>query len=606
MAEHEVRHLTSKLLIIDDDPTMLEEIRVYFDGRGFSVFTAVDGEYGIAAFSEHQPDLVMLDLKLPGMNGLDVLANLKEISPDTPVIVVTGEGSMRDVVSALRLRAHDFITKPIQDMALLEHCVREALEKFELVVENRKYRRYLEQEIENRTLDMEDSRKRLLEIIDRFHGFIYIVRPDYTFEFMNRKMRSYYGRDAENKFCYQVIFGADEPCDDCHMEEILQKQAIQYEKYNPHYSRWYDMTCFRVFNADTGEYSFQFVAVDITKLKAKEAKFKGNEIRLKKENIRLKATLRQAPGLGAIVGKSTAMQEVYEQILKAAESDANVIVYGDSGTGKELVAQMIHQLSARGENGYVPVNCGAIPDNLFESEFFGYKKGAFTGADMDKDGYLAAANKGTLFLDEIGELNKMMQVKLLRAMEGGRYTPIGSSVSCSADVRIIAATNRNLEEEMHKGRFRQDFFYRIHVVPIHIPPLRERKEDLPLLIQHFVQMFSDEKTIRMIPDYVVERMLAYDWPGNVRELQNAVQQYITLQKMEFIGSGPGKAGGAQELNASSSGPESGENLAQRLQKLEKQIIRQCLEKNRWHKTNTARELGMDRRSLFRKIQNYGL
>ena len=232
--------------------------------------------------------------------------------------------------------------------------------------ENRKYRKFLEYEIEKRTLDLKESQKKLSEIIDRFHGFIYIVTKDYKFEFLNRKMIGYYGKNAKNKYCYEVVFGLNEPCKECPMEEVLKKQTIKYEKFNPNHDRWYEMTCCRVFNANVGEYSFQFIATDITKQKAKEAKIRGSEIRLKKENIRLKSTLRNSSGLGIIVGKSGAMQSVYEQILKAAESDANVIIYGDSGTGKELVAKTIHQLSSRGQNDYVTVNCGAIPDSLFE------------------------------------------------------------------------------------------------------------------------------------------------------------------------------------------------------------------------------------------------
>ena len=596
----------SKILIIDDEPIMLENMAVYLEDSGFSVIKALNGKAGLELFISQQPDLVLLDLRMPGMDGLEVLSRLKKRSPDTPVIVVTGEGGMGDAVSALRLGAYDFITKPLLDMALFEHSVREALEKSNLVLENRKYRKFLEYSVEKRTLELKENQKRLSEIIDRFHGFIYIVTKDYKFEFMNRKMSDYYGKDATNKYCYQVIFGVNEPCKECPMEEVLRNQSVKYEKYNPNHTRWYDMTSFRVFNADMGEYSFQFIATDITKQKAKEEKIKGNEIRLKKENIRLKSTLRHTSGLGTIVGKSQAMETVYEEILKAADSDANVIIYGESGTGKELVAKTIHQLSSRGENDYVTVNCGAIPDSLFESEFFGYKKGAFTGADMDKQGYLAAANHGTLFMDEIGELSKILQVKLLRAMEGGQYTPIGSSAVKEADIRIIAATNRNLEIEMSKDNFRKDFFYRIHIIPIYLPAIRDRKEDLPLLIQHFIQLFSDDNAIRMIPDHIVEKMVAYDWPGNVRELQNAVQQYLTLQKMEFLEVGRDENNLIRELSPAPVDFSSKDSLTQRMQQVEKQIIKHLLEQNKWHKTKTAQDLGIDRRSLFRKIKLFGL
>lgn len=595
-----------KIQIIDDEPIMLKNMAVYMEDSGFEVIQSIDGKSGLETFVAHQPDLVLLDLRMPGMDGLEVLSVLKKRSPDTPVIVVTGEGGMGDAVSALRLGAYDFITKPILDMAILEHSAREALEKSRLVYENRKYRKFLEHEIEKRTWELQESQKRLAEIIDRFQGFIYIISKDYKIVFMNRKMELYYKDEVKDQYCYQVLFSNSQPCPWCPMEKVERRHVVRYEVQSPKNKKWYHVTSSKVAAHDTADFSFQFIVTDITRQKEKEQQIKGNEIRLKNENLRLKSTLKKSSGLGIIVGNSRAMQTVYEEILKAADSDANVIVYGDSGTGKELVAKTIHQLSSRGKEDYVTVNCGAVPDNLIESEFFGYKKGAFTGADVDKQGYLAAANNGTLFLDEIGELGKQMQVKLLRALEGGHYTPIGSSESKNADVRIIAATNRNLEKEVSKGSFRSDFFYRIHIIPIHIPPLKKRKEDLPLLIQHFIQMFSDDSTIRMIPDHIIEKMVNYDWPGNVRELQNAVQQYLTLQKMEFLELEHEKTPVMKEYMTQSKPPGQFTTLTDQMRFVEKQIVRECLEKNKWHKSKTANELGIDRRSLFRKIKALGL
>jgi len=210
---------------------------------------------------------------------------------------------------------------------------------------------------------------------------------------------------------------------------------------------------------------------------------------------------------GQIIGKGPAMQKVYKLISKAAASDVNVVVYGESGTGKELVARAIHDMSDRRDRAFVPVNCRAIPHTLIESELFGYKKGAFTGANMDKHGYLDLAEGGTLFLDEVGELGVNMQVKLLRAIDGGGYFPVGSNKTKNSDFRIIAATNRNLRDQVNRGVIREEFFYRIHVIPITLPPLRDRKEDIPLLIDHFLQLYNNNgKGWLQSPGKIVEAL----------------------------------------------------------------------------------------------------
>ena len=249
---------------------------------------------------------------------------------------------------------------------------------------------------------------------------------------------------------------------------------------------------------------------------------------LHKENVRLRSNIKERYRFGKIIGKSPVMQEIYELILKAAACNVGVIVYGESGTGKELVAEAIHEMSDRKENPFVPVNAGAVPETLLESEFFGYKKGAFTGANTDKRGLLQSADKGTLFLDELGEIGPNLQAKLLRAIEGGGFTPVGGLEAETSDFRIIAATNQDLKQQVKKGLMREDFFYRIHIIPIHLPPLRERKEDIPLLIEHFMQNHPVSKNIPKITVAVMEALTSYDWPGNVRELQNTLNRYVCL------------------------------------------------------------------------------
>ena len=279
----------------------------------------------------------------------------------------------------------------------------------------------------------------------------------------------------------------------------------------------------------------QFIAsfTDITSRKQAELALLESKEHLQKENIRLRSSIRERYRFCDIIGKSPVMQEVYEFILQAAETTANVIIYGESGTGKELVAKAIHETSDRSQKGFVTVHCGAIPETLMESEFFGYKKGAFTGASMDKRGYLDEAHSGTLFLDEVGDIGLNMQVKLLRAISGDGYTPVGSNTIKNADVRIIAATNRNLRDLVRRGVMREDFFYRIHILPIYLPPLRDRKDDIPLLIDYFLQL--QDKKHPPLPGHISEALLNYNWPGNIRELQNVLHRYLTLKRLDFAG-----------------------------------------------------------------------
>jgi len=373
----------------------------------------------------------------------------------------------------------------------------------------------------------------------------------------------------------------------------------------------------------------QFIAsfTDITSRKQAELAMLENQQHLQKENIRLRSSIRERYRFCDIIGKSQSMQEVYEFILQAAATQAHVIIYGESGTGKELVAKAIHATGERSKNDFVTVHCGAIPETLMESEFFGYKKGAFTGANTDKPGYLDEADGGTLFLDEVGEIGLNMQVKLLRAIAGGGYTPVGSSARKNADVRIIAATNRNLRDLVKQGIMREDFFYRIHILPIYLPPLRERKEDMQLLIDHFLHLY--DKNSPPLPGHVTEALLNYGWPGNVRELQNVLHRYLTLKRLDFVG-GPA----VRSVHLEEGLPESGESLKAEsapqvviagekqflrkpveirladstlnLKALEREHIINALSEHHWHRGRTASALGINRKTLFMKMQKFGI
>ncbi len=376
---------------------------------------------------------------------------------------------------------------------------------------------------------------------------------------------------------------------------------------------------------DAGQFIASFT--DITARKQAEAALLESRESLQKENIRLRSSIRERYRFCDLIGKSQGMQEVYEFILQAAATHANVIIYGESGTGKELVAKAIHETSERNKKRFVTVHCGAIPETLMESEFFGYKKGAFTGANLNRRGYLDEAEGGTLFLDEIGEIGLNMQVKLLRAISGDGYTPMGSNVIKKADVRIVAATNRNLRDLVRRGIMREDFFYRIHILPIYIPPLRERKEDLPLLVDYFLELY--DKTHPPLPGHMVETLLNYDWPGNVRELQNVLHRYINLKKLDFAGmptrqqmplegeaTKEGKiltaSADAAVINDSqapttqNNAIKQNEELPGVIKSLEKAHILKVLSENKWHRSRTATALGINRKTLFRKMQNLGI
>ena len=299
-----------------------------------------------------------------------------------------------------------------------------------------------------------------------------------------------------------------------------------------------------------------------------------------------------------IIGKSTAMQNVFQLIKKVANSNSNVLITGKSGTGKELVARAIHQASPRANAPFIPINCGAIPENLFESELFGFKKGSFTGATMDKDGVFRAANGGTLFLDEVGEIPVHIQVKLLRAIESKEIKPLGSNYSVKVDVRVLSATNKNLQKEIEEGNFREDLYYRLNIIEIHLPSLSERREDIPLLVEHFIRKYNKElkRKVRGVDNETMKVLMNYQWKGEVRELENMIERavllcegdYITLENLPPHASAQRFEGYPDELKAA-------------VRQFEKQHISAILRRVNNDKVKCAKILGIGLSSLYRKI-----
>lgn len=350
---------------------------------------------------------------------------------------------------------------------------------------------------------------------------------------------------------------------------------------------------------------------DITEAKQKEISMQEEADNLRRQNVKLRSSIQERYRFGKIVGKSPAMQRIYEQILNASGTNASVVIYGESGTGKELVARAIHDMSRRSGKPFVPVNSSAIPENLLESEFFGHKKGAFTGAYADRAGYLDMANGGTLFLDEVGDLNINLQAKLLRALEEGTYSPVGSSVVKHSDFRLLSATNKNLKSMIHKGELREDFFYRIHILPITLPPLRERIEDIPLIAEDFLKRLVVDNKIQ-IPGPVLETLMAYSWPGNVRELQNVIQRYLAVGNVDFLEMSAAEKDVSAEkrlpvgLDAGSEAGATAGSLQDNVDALEKALIEKALRQFHGNKSKVAKQLKISRKTLSRKMERLKL
>ncbi|GHV17708.1 acetoacetate metabolism regulatory protein AtoC [Spirochaetia bacterium] len=443
-----------KLLVVDDEKNIREGLAASLQMDGYEVETADQGEAGWKRFQKGDIDLVITDLKMPGMSGEEFLRRIAAETPGIPVIVLTGHGTVENAVAAMRDGAYDFLTKPVN------------LERLTLLVKRA---------LQNRELFLKHHR----------------------------------------------------------LEEELEHQK-QFE---------------------------------------------------------------------TMIGTSVAMRRVFDTISRAAPAKASVLITGESGVGKELVADAIHQLSPRKGKPLIKVHCAALAASLLESELFGHEKGAFTGAVARKRGRFELAHEGTLFLDEIGEIDQNIQIKLLRVLQEKRFERVGGEETIEADVRIVAATNKDLKAEIEKGNFREDLYFRLNVVNILVPPLRERKDDLPLLITAFIREFAAEngKTIEGVDDKARASLYAYDWPGNVRELRNCIESAVVMSKGPVITEGDLPP----TLRNNSDEGWIRIPLGTSLDESEKIIIRDTLSSLKGNKSKTAEVLAIGRKTLHRKLAEWG-
>jgi len=462
--------------------------------------------------------------------------------------------------------------------------------------------------------ELRKSEEKYRQIFENALDGIYQTTPKGQFVSANPSMARILGYDSPQQLMATVknlknqLYVSKKDRDE--LLTLLQSQkkvsGFEIQFYRKGGSRiWVSVHARTIFDLEGKFVLIEGIMTDITRQKREMEELKQREAYLRDENIRLRSNIQDRYKFGNMIGKSRVMQEVYELILKAAATDANVIVYGESGTGKELVAGSIHEMSDRKNKKFVSVNCGAIAENLMESEFFGYKKGAFTGANADKSGYFDVADGGTLFLDELGEVSLKMQAKLLKVLESKEYIPVGANKAKHSDTRIIAATNRNIQEQVENGSMREDFYYRIHILPINLPPLRKRRGDIPLLIDYFVTLFATGEPTRPFSGKMHETLLNYNWPGNIRELQNVIYRYITLSQFDIVAST--KANSANPDEASKAFTDNIYNSFKKaVENFEKNLLSEALNANRWHREKTAISLQLPPRTFYRKIKKYGL
>lgn len=636
--------MAANILLIDDNPQNLAALSRILSEQQYQVRTAINGQVALKSIQHRPPDLILLDIMMPNMDGYDVCRVLKaqDETRDIPIIFLSALDAPLDKVKAFQVGGVDYITKPFQMdevVARVQTHLALKLMREQLQAQNREldaYRHHLEELVEQRTEELRRANAQLHdEIVERARAEQALRASEQQYRVMAEQVQHGIVILQEQKilFCNAAFLSiAARPAKQVLEQNLLEffpesaRQQIEARLQSQEKSplEWQEQL---QRNGDTlwvelehtsilwnGQPAVLLTLQDVHECKLRELRLEEERERLQKENTTFKSTLTERYRFGEMIGKSQAMQRVYELTMSAAASDVNALIIGESGTGKELIARTIYQISARKQQAFVAVNCASIPDTLFEREFFGHRKGAFTGADRDKAGFFDQAHRGVLFLDEVTELTPGMQAKLLRVLQSGEYFPLGSATPKQANVLLIAATNRDYKTLLQQGKMREDFFYRVCVIEIPVPPLRERKDDLPLLIDHFLELARRKReslptNAPRIPDtlpgHVAESLYRYDWPGNVRELQNTIQRYLATQHLD--GNLPLIQQNAPARALSSSMPNiEGLSLSDAMNAFEKQVILDALEKNRQHKIQTAKMLGIPRSTLHRKIKELGI
>jgi PAS domain S-box-containing protein len=542
-----------EILIIDDDELITEYIKEILDNRNIKTRVAADGQEGISEYKQKRPDLMLVDLRLPDISGFDIISKIRKNEKNTPIVVISGTGTIEDAIEAIRRGAWDYMIKPFQNNNLVYHTIDNAFKRAELIEENRLYQEQLEQKVADRTKELTEINERLKKSEAHYRSVVEdqtetIIRylKDGMVTFVNDSFCRFFGvqrnKILQDSF-YPLIHIDDLPKVKKKIDNLKRSDPVALDERRVYLSNgkigWQQCTDRMIEDRSTGEIEYQSVGVDITERKEgeealkqalKEVEFLKNQ--LQDENVYLREEIKRQHNFEEIIGKSAKMQEVFKNVEIVAPNDTTVLINGETGTGKELIARAIHNLSNRSNRPLVKVNCAALPASLIESELFGHVKGAFTGALSDRRGRFELADKGTIFLDEIGEIPIELQSKLLRAIQEGEFERVGGEETLSVNVRIIAATNRDLVREIQKNTFREDLYYRLNVIPIKLPPLRERKEDIEELTMFFAKKFGRKlgKNFSSIEAKTLEYLLSLQWPGNIRELENLIERSVIFSQ----------------------------------------------------------------------------
>jgi two-component system response regulator HydG len=572
----------SRILIIDDEESLRLTFQMFLAKEGYGpVVTASTYDEALEIIDRQDFDLIISDIVLEGASGIDLLRHIKEAGGQCPVVMVTGYPNINTAAEAVRLGAFDYLAKPVKKNDLLR-VSRMALQQYALWKEKE-------------TLQAEKDRyRRYLETIFRsVRDAIIAVDLETTIVKMNQTARDWASHISGFELGRRLRDLTDGLALTCFrdVEEVLvRKEEVREHRVECRLDGGGEVVL-RVSAAPLEDRDGCFLGVvlvlrDVTRLESLEQKGRRSKFHL-------------------FIGGSRAMQTVYTLIEHVGQVDTAVLVTGESGTGKELVAEALHAESPRRGLPLVKVDCSAIPEDLLESELFGHRKGAFTGAERDRKGRILQADSGTLFLDEIGDISPRMQLRLLRFLQEKTFYPVGRDTPVKVDVRVVAATNADLRKKVGEGLFREDLYFRLRVVDIHLPPLREREEDVALLAHHFMDYFGRrlEKEIAGITDQALALLNRYSWPGNVRELEHVIERACVLCPgtitSDHLPQEMLRTAGRQEAAALADG---GDHLPAAESEVER-IIR-ILRQTDGNKAKAARLLGFDRSTLYRKLRSY--